>query len=99
MLLLDEPTINMDSEAREQTYRIIKRLKEDGVSILLATHEFHTVAHLCDAQLSLESGSLRPQLIDSVGGERKIIPCGEGGSVKLTHVIPAKAGIQYSTDP
>jgi len=75
-LLLDEPMTNMDSEAREQTCRMIKRLKDDGVSILLATHEFHTVAHLCDAHLSLESGSLRPQSIDSAGGERKIIPYG-----------------------
>jgi len=76
VLLLDEPTTNMDSEAREQAYRMIKRLKEDGVSILMATHEFHTVAHLCDAHLSLESGSLRPQLIDTQSGERKIIPYG-----------------------
>jgi tungstate transport system ATP-binding protein len=76
VLLLDEPTTNMDSEAREQTYRMIKRLKDDGVSILLATHEFHTVAHLCDAHLSLESGSLRPQLLDSAGDDRKIIPYG-----------------------
>jgi tungstate transport system ATP-binding protein len=63
VLLLDEPMTNMDSEARE-------------VSILLATHEFHTVAHLCDAHLSLESGNLRPRSIDSAGGERKIIPYG-----------------------
>lgn len=28
----------------EQDYRMIKRLKDAGVSILLATHEFHTVA-------------------------------------------------------
>jgi tungstate transport system ATP-binding protein len=76
VLLLDEPTTNMDSEAREQAYRMIKRLKDDGVSILLATHEFHTVAHLCDAHLSLESGSLRPQSIDKQGAERKIIPYG-----------------------
>jgi len=76
VLLLDEPMTNMDSEAREQTCRMIKRLKDDGVSILLATHEFHTVAHLCDAHLSLESGSLQPQSIDSAGGERKIIPYG-----------------------
>jgi tungstate transport system ATP-binding protein len=76
VLLLDEPMTNMDSEAREQTCRMIKRLKDDGVSILLATHEFHTVAHLCDAHLSLEAGSLQLQVIDTDGGERKIIPYG-----------------------
>jgi len=76
VLLLDEPMTNMDSEAREQTCRMIKRLKDDGVSILLATHEFHTVAHLCDAHLSLEAGSLQPQVIDMSSSERKIIPYG-----------------------
>jgi tungstate transport system ATP-binding protein len=76
VLLLDEPTTNMDSEAREQAHRMIKRLKEDGVSILLSTHEFHTVAHLCDAHLSLESGILHPQTIEQAGGDRKIIPYG-----------------------
>ena len=76
VLLLDEPMTNMDSEAREQAYRMIKRLKADGVSIMLATHEFHTVAHLCDVHLSLESGSLHPQLPDLQGDERKIIPYG-----------------------
>ena len=76
VLLLDEPTANMDSEAREQAHRMIKRLKEDGVSILLSTHEFHTVSHLCDAHLSLESGSLQPQTINQAGGDRKVIPYG-----------------------
>jgi tungstate transport system ATP-binding protein len=76
LLLLDEPTANMDSEAREQAHRMIKRLKQDGVSILLSTHEFHTIAHLCDAHLSLESGNLHPQTIEQASGDRKIIPYG-----------------------
>jgi ABC-type Mn2+/Zn2+ transport system ATPase subunit len=76
VLLLDEPTTNMDSEAREQAYRMIKRLKEEGVSVLLATHEFHTVAHLCDSHLSLQAGVLRPQSIDLESRDRKIIPYG-----------------------
>jgi tungstate transport system ATP-binding protein len=76
VLLLDEPMTNMDSEAREQTCRMIRRLKDDNVSILLATHEFQIVAHLCDAHLSLEAGNLQPQAFDTVDGERKIIPYG-----------------------
>ncbi|MDH3888565.1 MAG: ATP-binding cassette domain-containing protein, partial [Gammaproteobacteria bacterium] len=76
VLLLDEPTANMDSESREQAHRMIKQLKEDGVSILLSTHEFHTIAHLCDAHFSLQSGSLHPQTIDRENNDRKIIPLG-----------------------
>ena len=64
----------MDSEAREQAHRMIKRLKQDGVSILLSTHEFYSIAHLCDAHLSLQSGSLHPQTIARENSDRKIIP-------------------------
>jgi tungstate transport system ATP-binding protein len=76
VLLLDEPMANMDSEGREQTCRMIRRLKDDNVSILLATHEFQTVAYLCDTHLSLEAGNLQLRSIDTAGGERKIIPYG-----------------------
>jgi tungstate transport system ATP-binding protein len=76
ILLLDEPTANMDIESRSQTYRMIKRLKEDGVSVIVATHEFQTIAHLCDEHMALESGVLRPQPVDPETGERKVIPYG-----------------------
>ncbi len=76
ILLLDEPTASMDSESRGQTYRMIKRLKDDDVSIIIATHEFHTIAHLCDDHLALESGMLKPQPVELENGERKVIPYG-----------------------
>lgn len=76
ILLLDEPTSNMDSESRSQTYHMIRRLKDEGVSIIVATHEYHTIAHLCDEHLSLQAGRLQPQPAEPAGGERKIIPYG-----------------------
>ncbi|MGB5474293.1 MAG: ABC transporter ATP-binding protein [Gammaproteobacteria bacterium] len=76
ILLLDEPTANMDYESRGQAYRMIKQLKDDGVSIMIATHEFQTIAHLCDDHLSLESGVLKLQPMEKEVGERKIIPYG-----------------------
>ena len=60
--------------ASEQAYRMIKRPRQDGVSILLSTHEFHSIAHLSDTHLSLQSGSLYPQTIDRENNDRKIIP-------------------------
>ena len=74
VLLLDEPTASMDSEAREQTWRMIRRLKNDGVSIVLSTHEYHTIAHLCDEHLCLEGGHLKPQPDIPEEPTRKIIP-------------------------
>ena len=60
--------------ASEQAHRMIKRPKQDGISILLSTHEFHSIAHLSDTRLSLQSGSLYPQTIDRENNDRKIIP-------------------------
>ena len=60
--------------ASEQAHRMIKQPRADGVSILLSTHEFHSIAHLSDTYLSLQSGSLYPQTIDRDNNDRKIIP-------------------------
>ena len=76
ILLLDEPTSNMDSESRNQAYRMIRRLKDEGVSIIVATHEYHTIAHLCEGHLALQAGTLQPQPTGPADGDRKVIPYG-----------------------
>lgn len=39
LLLLDEPFANMDINAREQTIQLIQRLKSEGVSTIVTSHE------------------------------------------------------------
>jgi molybdenum cofactor guanylyltransferase len=41
LLLLDEPLANMDINAREQTIDLIQRLKSEGVSTIVTSHEPH----------------------------------------------------------
>ena len=41
LLLLDEPLANLDIGAREQTILLIRRLKDDGVSTIITSHEPH----------------------------------------------------------
>jgi len=41
LLLLDEPLASMDINAREQTIHLIKRLKSEGVSSIVTSHEPH----------------------------------------------------------
>ena len=38
-MLLDEPTANMDREAREKTLEMIARLKQEGMALLVASHD------------------------------------------------------------
>nr|CAA6808016.1 MAG: ABC transporter [uncultured Thiotrichaceae bacterium] len=38
-LLLDEPTANMDSDARSKTLEMLQQLREENIALLLATHD------------------------------------------------------------
>jgi len=58
LLLLDEPTANLDRPARQQTWAMVEKLTGDGVGVLLATHEYPTVAALCARHLLLADGVL-----------------------------------------
>ena len=58
LLLLDEPTANLDAQARQQAFEMVDRLTTNGVGVLLATHEYPAVAHLCDRHWLLRDGRL-----------------------------------------
>ncbi|MES9969042.1 MAG: ABC transporter ATP-binding protein [Candidatus Thiodiazotropha sp.] len=58
ILLLDEPTANLDQEARERTLDLLKSFKEQGISLLLASHDPLHFSSLIDRHLHLYEGRL-----------------------------------------
>jgi tungstate transport system ATP-binding protein len=58
ILLLDEPTANLDQEARERTLELIKSFKEQGIALLLASHDPLHFCALIDHHLHLYKGRL-----------------------------------------
>ena len=66
LLLLDEPTANMDAEAREQTQFLIRRLINEGVGILLCSHEFKGDHRLIRRELHLNDGCLTERAFEPV---------------------------------
>lgn len=58
LLLLDEPTANLDTEARRQTLELIAKVHEEGVTVLIATHEREIVNMPGVRQLHLEAGRI-----------------------------------------
>lgn len=61
LLLLDEPTASMDQEAREQTQFLIRRLRSEGVAVMIATHDGRQLDRLGDSVLELHQGKVRVQ--------------------------------------
>ena len=56
--ILDELTTGLDPNARRQTWSLIERLKERGVTIVLVTHFMEEAERLADRVALVESGRL-----------------------------------------
>jgi len=58
LLLLDEPVASMDERARHRTLFLIRRLQQDGVSLIITAHEPRLFAPLATRHLCLSDGRL-----------------------------------------
>jgi tungstate transport system ATP-binding protein len=58
ILLLDEPTANMDEEFRRSTEDLLRKFKENGTALLIASHDVNHFHHTMDKRLLLEEGSI-----------------------------------------
>ena len=58
VLLLDEPMANMDIESREKAYDLLKRMKSEGMSIVITSHDTNLIDGLIDNHFSLSDGKL-----------------------------------------
>jgi len=58
VLLLDEPTANIDRRNSEVIEKIIIRLKSEGITIIMTTLDFAQAYRLSDNMISLVSGRL-----------------------------------------
>ncbi len=59
-MLLDEPTANMDIEARITTLALLRSLKEEGYALLISSHDQHHFDDLFDVRLHLGDGRIGP---------------------------------------
>lgn len=60
VLLLDEPTANLDPDSRAAVERIILDAAASGTTVILSTHATDTGYRLCDDMLRLEAGRIVP---------------------------------------
>ncbi len=80
IMLLDEPTNNLDEEAKQRTLALLMSLKAQGIGLLIASHENNYFHRLADETLELANGQLTP---------RTATPHSIGNIVKLTSIRQA----------
>ena len=56
LLLLDEPTVGLDPQVRQELWALIDRLRSEGVSILMSTHYIEEAERLCDEVTIMSHG-------------------------------------------
>jgi alpha-D-ribose 1-methylphosphonate 5-triphosphate synthase subunit PhnL len=59
ILLLDEPTASLDLKTKDAVIEMLLELKRAGTSIILISHDEHTLAKMSDRSLHLENGHLK----------------------------------------
>ena len=59
LLLMDEPTAALSAEKIEQVLTLVRGLKERGVAILLVSHRFTDILHVCDRVVVMRQGRSR----------------------------------------
>ena len=61
LLILDEPTVGLDPQARHLIWDKIKSLQSQGITIVLTTHYLEEAAWLCDRLVIMDNGTILVQ--------------------------------------
>lgn len=58
LVFLDEPSTGLDPQARQHVWDIIRRMKQNGKTIILTTHYMEEAEMLCDTIAIMDKGSI-----------------------------------------
>lgn len=74
LLFLDEPTAGLDPEARRATWDLIRSLREEGVTVFLATHYLEEAQQLADRVAIIRKGGIAAygDLRTLLGGDESV---------------------------
>jgi ABC-2 type transport system ATP-binding protein len=59
LLLLDEPTVGVDGDSKARLHALLRDLRADGVTVLIATHDLDEAADLGDEVVLMAEGRVR----------------------------------------
>jgi ABC-2 type transport system ATP-binding protein len=91
LLILDEPTVGVDVEARHQIWAHIRLLKAGGRTVVLTTNYLDEAEALCDRVVILRAGKLvaedTPAALGARTGRCLELECWESGAAALGEAL------------
>ena len=73
VFLLDEPTIGIDVEAKEEVYALIRELADEGAAMVIACSDFAELAAICDRVYAITEGEVVGELRGAEVTETRIV--------------------------
>ncbi len=73
VIIMDEPTRGVDVGAKFEIYQLMRRLAEEGISILMISSELPEILGLSDRILVMSEGRIVAELDHAEASEEKII--------------------------
>ncbi len=103
VLILDEPASGVDPKGRYEIRLLLRRLKEQGKTILISSHILLELAEICDHIGIIEAGKLRAS-----GSLEELVAAAEagrllhlrlvgGGAERAAEVLQAVEGVREAT--
>jgi ABC-2 type transport system ATP-binding protein len=93
LVLLDEPTVGVDPQSRNQIFENILALKQLGRTLIYTTHYMEEAERLCDRVAIMDKGRLLalgtvPELLTTYGGRPTLVAQTDRGEVRIETADP-----------
>ena len=99
LVLLDEPTVGLDPQVRQQLWALIDKLRSEGTTILMSTHYIEEAQRLADTVLIMSHGQCaargRPsELVKELAGDEVLEVYGPPARLEEVEAEAAESGLK-----
>lgn len=96
VVLLDEPTVGIDPQARLNILEVVRQVADNGTTVLYTTHHLEEAEELCDRIAIVDHGKMLAEgtldeLQKMVGGEEVVTLRGEFDSAALAEKLTGQS--------
>jgi len=102
LLIIDEPTLGIDAEARHAIWEHIRLLRARGTTVIVASNYLDKMQALCDIAAVLHDGRLvayeAPESLVAQAGQCLDLDCAADAAVQITGLVQGMPGVSR-TEP